>query len=346
MTLAISEVLNGIGMEHILWNSPDGSMVMLLPYGGRILGLFPPQSAENFFWTHPALESVETARVFYEGTSWHNSGGDRTWLAPETEFFLPHYPLCDAYVQPPQLDSVKYEIQATSSGVRMVNRQSIPMYAAKTTVKLVLTKEIAQAANPLTEVAPQLASELEYAGYTLTTTLSLDGDSAVAVGTWNLLQLPHRGEMLIRTSSRATPVIYMGQIGADDLRAGEHLVRYCMTAKGEHKFGLLPSDTAGIAAYIYRVGDLSALVIRSFNVNPTGTYIDPPWNGTKEQACAFQTCNIDSGLGAFSELEYHAPAIGGSTGLSHGVDESRVWAFRGPHAAILETARYLVSSEV
>ena len=56
-----------------------------------MLGLFAPGSEENFYWTNPALRSVE-ARAFYAGDDWHNSGGDRTWLAPEVDVFLPDFP--------------------------------------------------------------------------------------------------------------------------------------------------------------------------------------------------------------------------------------------------------------
>ena len=71
------------------WTSPDGSTALVLPYGGRVLGLFAPESEQNFFWTHPALDAAETARDFYKSAQWHNSGGDRTWLAPEVDFFFP-----------------------------------------------------------------------------------------------------------------------------------------------------------------------------------------------------------------------------------------------------------------
>jgi len=74
------------------WSSPDGSAALVFPYGGRILGLFAPESEQNFFWTHPALDAEETARDFYKSAQWHNSGGDRTWLAPEVDFFFPNFP--------------------------------------------------------------------------------------------------------------------------------------------------------------------------------------------------------------------------------------------------------------
>ena len=59
---------------------------------------------------------------------------------------------------------------------------------------------------------------------------------------------------------------------------------------------------------------------------------------------AVQACNIASGLGRFSELEYHAPAIGGDTGRDRCEDVSSVWAFRGGEEAIREIARRLIGA--
>ena len=91
---------------------PEGSTVVLLPHGGRVLGLYAAGSEKNFYWTHPALESAQTARIFYEGNDWHNSGGDRTWLAPEVDIFFPRYPDLDlsTYWQPRQLDPGNYGV--------------------------------------------------------------------------------------------------------------------------------------------------------------------------------------------------------------------------------------------
>jgi hypothetical protein len=48
----------------------------------------------------------------------------------------------------------------------------------------------------------------------------------------------------------------------------------------------------------------------------------------------------------FSEMEYHVPAIGGSTGLRHVEDRSQLWAFRGSREDIIEIARALLSNEI
>ena len=69
------EVLKRVGKSTEIYETPGGTRVLLLAYGARILGLFARGSDENFYWTHPELEKVESARGLYESDNWHNSGG-------------------------------------------------------------------------------------------------------------------------------------------------------------------------------------------------------------------------------------------------------------------------------
>lgn len=85
-------VLKQAGKPARIYKSPDGTRLLVLPHGGRVLGLFAPNSEENFYWTNPALAAPESARAFYASASWHNSGGDRTWLAPEVDVSSPTFP--------------------------------------------------------------------------------------------------------------------------------------------------------------------------------------------------------------------------------------------------------------
>src|SRR5258707_13738349 len=102
--------LGDVGKPTETWISPDGTRILVLPYGGRVLGLFPPGDEENLFWTHTALNDAEAARRFYQGEQWHNSGGERTWLAPEVDFFFPDYPHLGRYWQQRALDPGSYEV--------------------------------------------------------------------------------------------------------------------------------------------------------------------------------------------------------------------------------------------
>jgi hypothetical protein len=345
---ALAEMLRSAGLSAHLWSSPDGSSAVISPFSGRILGLFSPASNENFLWTNPALLWPQKTRELSQSDRWQNLGGDRTWLAPEIEFFFPHYPKTDVYLPPRQMDPGSYELLTADNGISLTNQLSLQMYASHTIVNLTVDKRLTPAVNPLLAICGELSRRLEYAGYTLSTTLSIQGQAPPSpIGLWNLLQLPHSGEMIIPTYSRAVPVVYMGVIASGDLKISDHSVRYRMDAEGDIKIGLHAVFCTGRAAYLYRSGDdLMSLVVRNFVVDPSGVYVDVPATATQTTGCTVQACNVNSSLGAFSELEYHTPGIGGLSGRSKRFDESQVWAFRGPKSDIMEVARLLVSPEL
>ena len=349
MDEALIKRLGEIGKPTEIYHSPDGTEVLLLPYGGRVLGLFSSESRENFYWTHPALDSVESARAFYDSNEWHNSGGDRTWLAPEVDFFFPNFPSLDKYWQPRELDPGRYEVVRIGNDVRLVNRLTCTLSRPKQAVELEISKSFAPAPNPLRcEPAAVGLQGVAYAGYAQHTSLRLLGSSersAIHVGLWNLVQMPHGGDMLIPTFSTAQPKVYFGKISPEDLRVTDHLVRYHMRASGEHKIGIRATATTGRVGYVYPTGGAWSLIIRNFFVNPSGEYVDVPLNDTSDLGYSTQACNISSRLGHFSELEYHIPAIGHGTGRTCCDDWAQVWAFRGPLEPIQAVARCLLSPE-
>jgi hypothetical protein len=347
MMKTLVQTLNAVGKATEIYESPDGSKVLILPYGGRILGLFGTKSHENFFWTNPVLASVESARAFYESDAWHNSGGDRTWLAPEADIFFPNFPKLDKYWQQRQLDPGNYRLEGIAEGPRLVNDLRLTLSRSQREMGLRMTKSVSPALNPLRY--ERLPLDVEYAGYTLRTSLELSGADLICqdrVGLWNLLQLPHGGDMWIPTYSKSQPNLIMGSVAADDLAVGERLIQYKMRATGEDKIGIRAVATAGRVGYLYQTGDQPALVIRNFFVNPSGEYVDVPWNNAGDFGYSTQACNIKGNQGPFSELEYHSPAIGYGTGRTRCVDESQVWAFRGASAQIQLIAQTLLSPTI
>lgn len=336
------------GMETHLIQQPDGSELLVLPHGGRMLGLYAPGSETNFLWTNPVLDDVESARPFYAGDDWHNSGGDRTWLAPEIELFYPKQPGDgDDYFQPRQLDPGNYKVVSTGGIITLVNWLSVKPFSAKREIDVEIRKSYHPAVNPL-RYNDDL-NHVAYVGYTQHTSLTLpnpDQAEDAMLGLWNLLQMPNGGEMLIPTYSVGNPTFYFGLIPDGDLNVNNHLVRYNMHASGGQKIGISADVCTGRAGYIYQQDGLWSLVIRNFRVNPSGEYIDIPWNQPSHTDNVFQACNVNNEMGSFSELEYHAPAIGGSSGLSQYDDESQVWAFRGSHGEIVSIAQLLLSPEI
>jgi hypothetical protein len=338
------ETLSAAGKPAESLRNPDGSTVLVLPHGGRVIGLFAPGSDRNFYWTNSALGSVDSAKAFFASDEWQNTGGDRTWLAPEVDLFLPNYPSLDTYFQPRQLDPGKYEALREGGITKLVNRLTVDLARSKASVELLVTKSVGPAPNPLRYERGLSLEGLEYAGYTQHTSLETTSEKG-RVGLWNLVQMPHGGDLLVPTYSRSEPKVYFGAIPPADIEVGDRLIRYRMRQNGEHKIGIRGVATCGRVGYLFEQAGTWQLIVRNFAVNPSGEYVDCPWSEEGDLGYSTQACNINGALGQFSELEYHVPAIGEGTGRMRCDDESQVWAFRGSEEAIRSVARTLLGSE-
>jgi hypothetical protein len=347
--------LRAVGKSPELHQTEDGTRLLILPYGGRILGVFAPGSEENFLWTNAALNGVDSARAYYASDDWQNSGGDRTWLAPEVEFFLPKFPNVDiaGYWQPRSLDPGNYELTKSEQGVKLTNSLTIDAFRSRKRVSLKITKSVAAARNPLRYDTKIQTGAVEYAGHTLLTSLEIldanaNANDAPMVGLWSLTQMPHQGELFIPTYSRTNPRIYFGLVETPpgELSTSDRLVRFKMRAAGEHKIGVYAATTAGRIGYLHPAGNKYALIVRNFFVNPSGEYADVPWTELDDRGYSAQACSVNSRWGMFSEMEYHSPAIGGGTRLNRIEDRSQLWAFRGAREDIVKIAQLLLSNEI
>jgi hypothetical protein len=348
---SLVKVLKEAGKPTRTFKTADGVSVLVLPYGGRVLGLFAPGSQENFYWTNTALQSLQTAREFYAGDQWKNSGGDRTWLSPEVDLFFPKFPQRDPYFQQRSLDPGNYEVVETKGGFQLVNPLTVKFSRTGEDVSLKITKGFGTARNPLRYERDLDLGGVEYAGYTQYTSLEIASQSIGTrqkVGLWNLIQMPHGGDLLIPTFSRSQPhhiFSTIGTIPSEDLLTSERLIRYRMRQKGEHKISVRAVSVCNRIGYLHGSGDQWALIVRNFVINPSGEYIDVPWTDTNDFGYAVQACNVNSNLGEFSELEYHIPAIGGDTGATRCDDAAQVWAFRGTKAKIGAICKVLLTPE-
>ena len=340
------ENLKAAGKETIEFNSPDGTVVLLLPYGGRVLGLYNSDASENFYWNNEVLWDVEETKKFYSSDQWHNSGGDRTWLAPEVDVFFPEFPSRDKYFQPRQLDPGSYSAETGDKCVSLTNQFKLLMSRTRQEIDVEIKKTVSPAANPFRyESDCDELKKVEYAGYTQKTSLQLRGKGANEcgpVGLWNLVQMPHGGEMIIPTYFKTTPYVVMGKVPAEDLAITDNAVRYKMGAKGEYKISIRAVACIGRVGYLYRSGDSASLIVRSFSVNPSGEYVDVPWDNPDDKGFAIQACCVNAWYGSFSELEYHTPAIGKGTDRIKCEDYSQVWAFRGSYEEISRVGKKLL----
>ena len=151
--------------------------------------------------------------------------------------------------------------------------------------------------------------------------------------------------MLIPTYFPTVPRVLFGTVSSADLETDDRLVRYRMRAAGEQKIAIRAVAAAGRIGYRYPSAEGQwSLVVRNVLINPSGLYVDVPWTDPQDFGYAIQACNIHSGLGSFSELEYHVPAVGSGTGCTQCEDVAQTWAFRGSPAEIDQIAATVVDS--
>jgi hypothetical protein len=341
------DILSSAGKPAGLLSLSNGSQVVVLPHGGRVLGLFAPGDTRNFYWTNPALNETASARELFESGRWQNTGGDRTWLAPEMDFFFPKFPDLSVYHQPREFDPGDYRVEMRSDSCRLATEFSIRLSRHPEPVALRLTKTIESVADPLRHEAWRPAGAA-FAGYNLRTTLEFSAEPppAVPLGLWHLIQMPHGGEMILPTYSPVQATTIFGDIPPDDLRTTPPGIRYRMRAIGEQKIGLRAVDCPGRIGYFHETGDVCQLVMRNFFVNPSGEYVDAPWTNPADLGYAVQVCNVNSHLGQFSELEYHIPAIGVPDAPRKCEDIAQVWAWRGPREELAPISQRLLGAEL
>jgi hypothetical protein len=155
--------------------------------------------------------------------------------------------------------------------------------------------------------------------------------------------------MLISTFHRTDPKVYSGPIDPSDLIVTDHLVRFRMGETGIQKIGIPAISSTGRIGALYPHGDGWALVVRNFTVNPSGVYIDVPWQEPMsggDFVYSTQACRINNSLGTYCELEYHATAIGMGTNQVHSDDTSQVWAFHGSKNSMEQIARLLIAADL
>lgn len=342
------EILRTGGKPSELYETRDGSRLLLLPHGARVLGLFAPNSQKNFYWTNPALSAGP--REFFLGELGRNTGGDRTWLAPEIDIHFPMFPDLTTYKVPHEIDPGRYEIEGSGNSFQLVSRIGLSLFCSAQKTEVEIRKSWSASPNPLRyDEIWSRTGEVEYAGYSQRTKLKLldrQPCESGPVGAWNLLQLPHGGTAFFPLHSNVRHTTYFGTIPECDLEQKDRVIRYNMRSTGIQKLGISAAASTGRAGYVYSSEGQSVLVIRNVFVNPAAEYIDVSWTNTGElgrRGSAFQACNVNNELGSFSELEYHAPGIGRGTGRLEYEDESQIWAFRGPAELIRIIGRSLLS---
>ncbi len=347
MDATLTRALKAAGLAADTVEFADGTQLLLLPRGGRVLGWFAPGDRSNFLWVNPILGRAAAARAWLASGQWQNFGGERTWIGPEYAFFFPKYPDLAGYRPPAVLDASTYMVTRPAGAYELAAVYSLDCAAPRALVRVRVTRRIGAAPDPLRPPGgPRFGAAVQFAGYSARTTLTVLSSSGPlppgALGLWSIAQLPHGGEMIVPVYGRARPTVFFGRIPRGDLRVRRSLVHYRMNSDGEHKIGVRPYATTGRFGYIRSVGpNRRELVIRNIFANPSADHPDAPVASLGNGGYAFQACSVNHPqLGRFSELEHHAPALGGDQ--MQGEDVAQMWAYRGPARQIADIAEALL----
>jgi hypothetical protein len=309
-----------------------GEKVIVLPFGGRIIGLFP-DLVHNALWVNPKLHDPKEASSYISDPGWGgwaNLGGDRTWISPEIDTHVEDPKrLFETYKVLPDVDPASYKVVGRDGkSVTLTAQMRIRFQRAKVDVTLRVTKKISSIDAPTVPVVDGVA----FAGYALEISLeALSGlPSSVHPGIWNILQVPGSGRILIPVRSGVMPRTFFGTPG---FSIEKGLISCPVSSSENLKFALRARHSTGWILYERDDTDSSTLIVRRYSLGDDAEYFDVAYDDPSGAGYATEVYVDDGNLGGFGEMEYHSPGIISSKGRSI-TDTSKVWAFRGPGDAV------------
>jgi len=331
---ALFNTLRGIGHQPVLLQD----QVLVLPFGGRILGLAPDHRT-NTLWTHAALQTESGARHFSDAALWLNFGGDRAWIAPEVETNF-RYPRNaePVYEVPKSIDPGQYRVNAQDAhAVRLSAAMTVRFNRRQAEVRLLMERTV----TCLPESPLAVPADVQFAGYWLQSTLSAAGPipDGIRPGLWHILQVPGRGKIVVPVRPDAQPRTFIGTPACE--LAGRRLTCNVVTSKS-FKFSIRADDCLGFMLYINTIKRPATLVARRFAVHDRAGYADEPYDDPADIGHVQQVYVDDGALGGFGEMEYHTPALA-SQGPATLTDTSETWGFTGSAEHLTDLAEQLLA---
>ncbi|MBP1994031.1 DUF6786 family protein [Paenibacillus eucommiae] len=317
-----------------LGSSEQGQMVVM-ERGSRVIQLKPSQRDESAFWTQ--LSSLEKGE-------W-NVGGDRTWISPECNYFVDS---TGEYNIPEQLDPGSYRITSSANDPTIVTEQTLKLkhYVSQDEIELKLEKTYTRIPTPfqmnLSEDYKSLL-EVSYIGYECQTKLTAAAAKEKAYcNIWSIMQVPMGGTALIPKWGKTQPLVMFSDEAAVEM--GSHPQYVSLPYQGNSKFKLSfdALQSTGRFGYIRQLNETeSSLIVRQFQVNPSGYYPDYPATDPDYLGSCMQFFFDGNQMGGFGELEYHAPAIGNEGNLCS-EDVSQLYYFIGKTTQVAEIVEHML----
>ncbi|GBF75709.1 hypothetical protein PA598K_04136 [Paenibacillus sp. 598K] len=342
--------LEDLGWRHRALALDGDGWLVALERGGRVIGLYPDPDGPNMLWTHPALSDRAAARRrFVEEQGW-NLGGERVWLGPELEYCVVSAGEQVEYVVQRSIDPGAYRLSGTEPSATWQQEGEARLYRSEETARFRLTRTVRPSADPLRLCRARLGSAYSYVGYASEIELSAVGaERELPLSSWSIVQVPAGGCAYASTYGRARPTDLFAPTGPERLSVDDGSIRFVLDGQSAHKLSLRSSQTTGRFGYCRAdEGGLYSLIVRQAFIDPSSDYLDTPWLAPDDRGHCVQLYNDDGRLGAFGELEHHAPAARreAATGLYTSRDRSQLWCYSGTRRAISDIGRELLGVEL
>jgi len=308
--------------------------IVILERGSRVIELKTPNHDASAFWTNPS--------AIAEG-DW-NVGGDRTWISPELDYFTDDK---GEYAIPEQLDPGSYKLEGDSLARSANTEQTFTLRSARTQeeTQLILQKQYLPIPNPLSKnlsIEHSSLLDVSYAGYECQTRLESRGPDAESwCNLWSITQVPMGGTVLIPTIGSAEPLVMFKQAESIDMEVHPHCLKVAYDGSHSFKISLDALQSTGRFGYLRQINEEeSSLLVRQFQVRPSGHYPDYPSYQPDYTGSCMQFFFDGNQMGGFGELEYHVPAIQGVNSVS--TDVSQLYYFVGKTADITKISKRML----
>ena len=120
-------------------------------------------------------------------------------------------------------------------------------------------------------------------------------------GMWNIAQVRAPGEILIPVSSTDCIANYARPPeGRDCVQLVNGLIRFNVGESFKQKIGVKADSVLGKLGFLRKCDDgMWSLIVRNFLVDPSGEYVDAPWDDESDLGYAVQCYNDDGKFGDF-----------------------------------------------
>lgn len=347
---ALAARLAGNGLRYGVLELHGGASALVLERGGRVLGPFLDAQAGPLFWLSPAVSDAAAFARFLAAGEW-NAGGDRIWIAPEIQYSVAdRRDFWGTIALPPQMDPGTWTLDQPEAGVWRL-RQSLTLAAhnlATGEKTLTVDRLLRAVPDPLAATRDHgaLLDGVAYAGYEQEVTLCEAQRDAILSQTWNVVQLPPGGRVLVPTAPDAEVTDYMEPVDKEHLARGPRWLSFRITGQSRYKAGVRAAHHFGRLAYLHPGENGRAwLAVRSFFNNPSRPYAEEPPDRPGARGDSIHVYNDGGAFGGFGEMECHGQTIGGATGVSASTDTLSLWVYAGPPERIAAVARALLGVE-